>query len=421
MTTPQVENATSTDNPATSVAAEEPKRNRGIDLARGIAMFGMFAVHVGPPADDGSIVGEVMQAAQGRSSILFATLAGVSLALMTGGSAIRTGRDHRKALRRILIRAALLIALGTGLVAYGTPVAVILAYYGVFFVFTIPFLRMRPRTLLLAAAGMAVIGPMIVLLTRGSMTVSDVLMRIDSLDPIDRLSSEGITKLILTGVYPTITWLPFLLVGVAIARFGINRLRAGLLAAAGVALMVVGYAGAALATLVIPATDTDGLVESWKNLEASAKDQTVDLSMLDPAVLDKFTPGWRGLFGADPHSGTFFEIVGGIGTALLVLGIAVWLSTRFPRLTWPVAAVGAMSLTIYTAHVIAINCLGSDASTPAGWILVAFIGASMVFATCWLRVFDRGPLERVMHQASVVRLRRRPVGKRDESEPPKLL
>lgn len=94
MTTPEPEKSTLTVDPVVPYAVDKPKRNRGVDLARGIAMFGMFAAHVGPPADDGSIVGAIMQAAHGRSSILFALLAGVSLALMTGGSAPKSGHEY---------------------------------------------------------------------------------------------------------------------------------------------------------------------------------------------------------------------------------------------------------------------------------------------------------------------------------------
>ena len=61
-----------------------PSRLQGIDLARALAVCGMFAAHlialplpvIGDPATWIGVAG-------GRSSILFATLAGVSLALIT--------------------------------------------------------------------------------------------------------------------------------------------------------------------------------------------------------------------------------------------------------------------------------------------------------------------------------------------------
>src|SRR5688500_16087431 len=65
---------------STSAAA----RLGGVDLARGLAVFGMFAAHVGPDPRDGGLIGPLMQLTHGRSSVLFAALAGLSLALITG-------------------------------------------------------------------------------------------------------------------------------------------------------------------------------------------------------------------------------------------------------------------------------------------------------------------------------------------------
>src|SRR5690606_31645562 len=91
-----------------------PGRVAGVDLARGLAVIGMFAAHLlatgggwvwSDPSTWVSIV-------DGRSSILFATLAGGSTGLVTGG---RTALDraHMGAARgRIALRAALLLVLG---------------------------------------------------------------------------------------------------------------------------------------------------------------------------------------------------------------------------------------------------------------------------------------------------------------------
>ena len=64
------------------------RRIAGIDAARGIALLGMMATHIFAPWTAGTdpepnFVGLVLS---GRSSALFAVLAGVGLALLTGGS-----------------------------------------------------------------------------------------------------------------------------------------------------------------------------------------------------------------------------------------------------------------------------------------------------------------------------------------------
>lgn len=62
-------------------------RLAGVDLARGLAVLGMFAAHllwITDPFDWGT-PGTWIALVDGRSSILFATLAGVSIGLVTGG------------------------------------------------------------------------------------------------------------------------------------------------------------------------------------------------------------------------------------------------------------------------------------------------------------------------------------------------
>lgn len=77
--------STPTGTPATANASE-PSTGRliGIDLARGLAVFGMYAAHVGPDPSAGGPLGFVLELARGRSSALFALLAGFSLVLITG-------------------------------------------------------------------------------------------------------------------------------------------------------------------------------------------------------------------------------------------------------------------------------------------------------------------------------------------------
>lgn len=372
-------------------------RIRGIDLARGVAMLGMLAAHVGPSADDGTVVGSVMALAQGRSSILFATLAGVSLALMSGGRDI--GASSRVAAQKIAVRAVLILALGTALVTLGTPVKVILASYGVFFLLSLPFLRLAPRTLFILAGATAVAGPIASMLLRSSAVVTGALAQIDRVDPIALLSGEGVTRLLLTGVYPAITWMPFLFVGLGLGRIGVERLRRVRLLMWGVGLMIVGYGGAFAARLLVP-----GAAPTW---DASKKDFGSMIDKGEGAGMKPFGEGkptgeveWASLLSADQHTGAPFEIIGGIGAALVVIAASIWLSARLPRLTWPIAAVGTMSLTVYTGHVLAINAFGLSAMPGEPlWVLLAFAAVAAIFAVLWLRWFRRGPIESGMHAA----------------------
>lgn len=88
----------------------------------------------------------------GRSSALFATLAGVSLALMSRSTAREDRPGWRRLRVKIAVRAAILLVLGVVLQLFGTPVVVILTAYAVMFLMSLPVLRLGSRWLLLLAA-----------------------------------------------------------------------------------------------------------------------------------------------------------------------------------------------------------------------------------------------------------------------------
>src|SRR4051794_11725424 len=84
----------------------------GIDIARGVAILGMLITHV----TEGSDVAGAFEVFAGRSMALFALLAGVSLALLSGGSQPVRGLALRQAMVRIAVRAALVFVVGLSLV-----------------------------------------------------------------------------------------------------------------------------------------------------------------------------------------------------------------------------------------------------------------------------------------------------------------
>jgi hypothetical protein len=131
------------------------RRIGGLDVARGLAVLGMFGAHLGDTGDLGWDPATWRALADGRSSILFATMAGISIALLSGGR-IRLGeRELARARTRVLVRAAWVFAIGGVLELLGTFVAIILGVYAVLFVLALPFLRWPPVRLLLAAGVVA--------------------------------------------------------------------------------------------------------------------------------------------------------------------------------------------------------------------------------------------------------------------------
>src|SRR5215213_6909725 len=116
----------------------------GVDIARGIAVLGMFVAHVLPDGDTENL-------ADGRSSVLFATLAGVSLGLLTGGAEPPPSGSRRRLVGGVALRGLTLILLGLVLWPLGSGIAIILDYYGVFFLVLLPLL-FAPRVVLVPLA-----------------------------------------------------------------------------------------------------------------------------------------------------------------------------------------------------------------------------------------------------------------------------
>ena len=133
----------------------------GVDVARSLALIGMMSVHIFFPAfdADGSMHPAYVIAA-GRSAALFATLAGVGIALASGGSTPYDGRRLRGARAGVLARSVLLVALGLQLGRVDSPPLVILAFYGLLFVLAIPFLAMSARGLAVLALSCALVTPL---------------------------------------------------------------------------------------------------------------------------------------------------------------------------------------------------------------------------------------------------------------------
>src|SRR3954452_3503425 len=111
-----------------------PGRVTGLDVARALAVFGMLGAHFGGmSADVGAAPSSWLGVVHGRSSILFAVLAGVSVALLTGRTLPPAGEDLLRGRIRLLVRAAWVFGIGIALAALDTGIDVILAVYAVLF------------------------------------------------------------------------------------------------------------------------------------------------------------------------------------------------------------------------------------------------------------------------------------------------
>ena len=214
-------------------------RLSGIDVARSFALFGMMATHVlsGVGSDRGAM-GAVHEVAGGRAAALFAVLAGVGLALASGGDRPTPERISRTR-RATLVRSVALVLLGLTLGLADTPVAIILAYYGLLFLVAVPVLTWRARWLATAAVTCALVTPVISYWLRGEGGLDE--------RPGSNLEWSSLTEfvsavrhLLLTGYYPVLTWTTYLFAGLAVGRMALRNPRVAAAVAGAGALLAAG-------------------------------------------------------------------------------------------------------------------------------------------------------------------------------------
>ena len=336
------------------------QRVGGVDVARGLAILGMFTAHLGD-ADGARLWNGAswLEAADGRSAAMFALLAGVSAGFISGGAEMTPeweAAPHRMrhARVRILVRAAVLLPLGILLAVLGTRIAVILPSYAIMFAMLTVALAWRPRRLLLAAGVVLLVAPPVVYLARDGLPYPGPVGY-----PMDLLVGE---------YYPALVWVAYLLVGLALARLDLTStaMPRGLLLW-GPPLAVLGYGVGAVAVRTVPEEHT-----------------------LRRALLD-----------ASPHADSAVEVVGNVGVVLCVLAVCLVLASRAPAWCYPVAATGALALTAYTVQIVVIAWLGDDVFIrPSNLRLAAFVVVTLAVATLWRRALGRGPLEAALHSAS---------------------
>ena len=320
----------------------------GVDVARGLAILGMFVAHAVPRGAGTELI------VDGRSSILFATLAGVSLGIMTGADR-PIARDRRlDRSMSIVLRALILFLLGLVLVTLDSGIAIILDYYGIMFLLLVPLLFLPRWALASLALVIAFVAPRLAVAAESA-----------DAGPI----ADVLADYLLTGYYPALVWLPYLLAGLIAARSDLRSPRTqAALVIGGAVFAVLGYGAAA----VLPGVS------------------------------------------AEAHSDSTAEVFGSGGVAIAVIGMLLWLTMgdralgrASRRVLWPVAAAGSMALTLYTMQIVTLavfTVLRDDtggAIAYPGWpLLIGLIVGALFFASAWRLMFGAGPLERLVSRLS---------------------
>jgi uncharacterized membrane protein len=366
-------------------ASQRRTRLLGVDAARGLALLGMIAVHVTSSVrDDGSTtVAHLL--ASGRASALFAVLAGVGLALASGGTNPPSGTALRKAWAGTASRAALLITVGLMLGQLDSGVAVILVYYGLLFLVALPFLGLRAKVLLPLAALWAVAMPLV------SHTLRADLAPPAPGDPtVESLAYPGelIQQLLLTGYYPVLAWMAYMLAGLGIGRLALGSARVALALLSGGAVVAAGCF--LLSWALLRQGVMERLVAAGTGVHPTSRpftDGVLNTSFYGTSP----TTSWWWLTIASPHTSTPFDLLHTIGTSAAVLGLMLLLEQRVRSgVMLPMAAIGSMTFTLYSLHVVLLATLLPRDHDHA---LLAHVIIMFAVAVPWRHYVGRGPLE----------------------------
>ena len=366
----------------------------GIDAARGIALFGMMAVHNIDAVDDDGNVSLAWTLAAGKSAALFALLAGVGVAFATGRRQRPTARTWPGYAAALLVRALIIGGVGLllGALVPADDASVILPYYALLFVFAIPLLTLSSRALIALAATITVAMPVLSTWLRSGTEVRSTVPNLTFGD----LAGEPVQvlrELALTGVYPALSWMAYLCAGMAVGRALLTSRRT-------VALITLTGAGLAVAAQTISWFLLD-VLGGRADLEAVAS-----RSMTSGELAETMGVGWTGTTPTDtgwwlatlaPHSTTPLDLAYTIGLGLVVLGVCILVGRTTTALLRPLAAAGSMTLTLYSLHLLLL----SWTAMPGGWtgLLIQTV-LVVAFALVWSRYHARGPLEELVAQAT---------------------
>ena len=370
-----------------------PPRTRllGVDAARGLALFGMMAIHVLPaygPDYEPTLIWTLLA---GKAAALFALLAGVSLSFTTRAARQERGRTLTAARWSVAARAVMIMALGLMIAFVDMPAYIILAYYGAMFLLAIPLLGLSTRALAMAAAGFAVLAPILMTALRDSLPAPgyDPTFATVFTDP-----GVFLSQLLLTGTYPALPWMAYICTGLIIGRLRLDRPRVQLvMLGTGAALA----AGAWLGSLLLvkgPGRGVDRLLESGQGLTTGQLEST--LVWGPEGYLP--TSSWWWLTLAAPHSTTPFDLLHTIGVATAVLGAMLLLSRYAVKALTPLSAPGRITLTLYCAHLLFLRT-GLLADQPYLSLFLQ-VAAFILFAVIWQRAGRQGPLEKIIARGS---------------------
>ena len=382
-------------------------RLAGIDAARGLALLGMMATHLLPTFERTAALTPtwVGLTFSGRAAALFAVLAGIGLALSTGKERPLAGDQLWAARRGIALRALVIAVVGLFLGGLEVNIAVILVHYALLFLCVLPFLGMSLKRLCLMAGTWILISPLVAFMLRPWLLEATPPLKLGHNPRWEDLGTPAqlLGDLLFTGYYPVFQWLSYLLVGLVIGRLALTK------AAVPVLLLAIGTGVAVVAKWfgIVLMNDWGGK----DALQELIRDPSYPLDSVLQVNLTgvQQTGSWWWLASSAPHSGTTLDLLhtsavaaAAVGACLLLGRLGEWLALD---VLLPLRGAGAMTLSLYTAHVWVIAAMYRQPS-PQGWtedgMYFAHAATAVLLGTLFAMLKWRGPLEWVAHAANQV-------------------
>ncbi|MBK3494723.1 DUF418 domain-containing protein [Viridibacillus sp. YIM B01967] len=351
-------------------------RITGLDLARSLAMFGMFIVNfsviTGAETNGPNWLVRLTFLFEGRASALFVLLSGIGIALMTRRA--REGNNHQQIQgMRIVIwkRALFLFVAGLGLYIVGWT-GDILHYYGSYLFFIAFLIGFRKRVLLFIAV-------VIILAAQSLQITLDMFVGWQPealyMKYVDFWTISGFLRnLFFNGYHPIFPWFAFVLIGFVIGSLDLksNQTRRKLL--------LLGIISLAIAEILSKAL-----------IAQTASALTTEVAEF--------------LFNTGPILPSILYIISASGSALIILIATLYITERYTKskLVTSIIASGQMTLTHYIAHIlIGVSFLEwiCQAEHPSLFVIygycILFYILCIVFSTLWKQKFSRGPVEWLM-------------------------
>lgn len=373
------------------------RRLTGLDATRALAILGMFAAHIFDlfALDNSGILSPTFTGAtaNGRASVLFMVLAGVSLTLFAR-SLQRKGLS-RKASVGVLVRRALVIAvLGLLIGPVNESIANILVHYGLLFLLLIPALYLPARALWVLSVFWLVIAP----LAWRPLAAAEAAQSLGHNPTFTDFAHPGLllADLLVTGYYPLLIWIGFGLLGVAVGKLPLSQKKTVAWMGAGAVVL------AALSLLIgwlkiLPWITAVGTVAGIPRSQIF----TAMVTGRSPSGnLDRFLSESSYIWLPTAHSGSMIFTIHAAACALALLAMLLLVTPHLGYAGALLAAAGRAPLTLYIGHLVLLPLLQVGLSAWVQWWTLCVL---MLLAALILHHSGKaGPLEAGVRYLSIL-------------------